>query len=112
MTTEGQLLALDIWLQPVDVESFVDNLCDYIRNHFTVVNEIEHKFAPQGRTIVLILSESHFAVHTYPEHNYISVDLYICNMGVNLAKVANDILNMTSVQHVESRIKKRGVRNE
>jgi len=31
-----------------------------------------------GETVVWILAESHFTLHTYPEHSYISVDCYTC----------------------------------
>lgn len=31
-----------------------------------------------GDTWVFVLAESHLAVHTYPEYNYFSVDVYTC----------------------------------
>ena len=37
---------------------------------------IEHKFNPQGKSAVCLLEESHISVHTYPEHSYISIDIY------------------------------------
>ena len=110
MTTQGQHLTLDIWLKPIDLEFLVDNICEYIYANFTVVNQVENKFYPCGRTLVLVLSESHFTVHTYPEHDYISLDLYICNMITDLEKVANDIVQMGSVSHAKYEIKKRGFR--
>lgn len=111
MNTEGQQLILDMWLQPIDIEYLVDNIGEYIYTHFTVVGRAEHKFDPYGRTLVLILSESHFTVHTYPEHDYISIDLYICNMETDLRKVAEDICGMTSVNYAKFEIKKRGFKN-
>lgn len=36
------------------------------------------QFKPHGMTSVWILSESHFTLHTYPEHGYLTVDCYTC----------------------------------
>ena len=44
---------------------------------------VRKDFRPQGMTAVWVLSESHFAVHTYPEHNYLSIDCYTCGEGGN-----------------------------
>ena len=52
-----------------------------------IVNKIHHAFLPQGKTIVYILSESHLAIHTWPEKNTIHVDLISCkNTTESLAK--------------------------
>ncbi|MBI2644511.1 MAG: adenosylmethionine decarboxylase [Candidatus Wildermuthbacteria bacterium] len=37
-----------------------------------------HKFSPQGITGVLLLSESHIAIHTWPEIGYTAVDIFTC----------------------------------
>jgi S-adenosylmethionine decarboxylase len=37
-----------------------------------------YKFAPQGITGVILLAESHIAVHTWPEIGYIAVDIFTC----------------------------------
>lgn len=37
-----------------------------------------HKFHPHGITAVLILSESHIAIHTWPEFSYVAVDAFTC----------------------------------
>ena len=68
----------------------------YIEKTFNIVQKTNFKFTPQGETIVFILSESHFSVHTYPEHNYITLDIYICNMSIDMDKVKNDILQLAS----------------
>ncbi|MCK5824965.1 MAG: adenosylmethionine decarboxylase [Ichthyobacteriaceae bacterium] len=45
----------------------------------TVVKSVFHKFAPQGVTGVIVVEESHFAIHTWPEHGYAAVDLFTCS---------------------------------
>lgn len=37
-----------------------------------------HVFPPYGLTLVVLLSESHASIHTYPEHNACFVDLFTC----------------------------------
>jgi S-adenosylmethionine decarboxylase len=37
-----------------------------------------HKFQPQGITGIVLLAESHIALHLWPEFNYIAIDIYTC----------------------------------
>ena len=55
----------------------------------TAVAERFHAFEPAGSGItgVLLLAESHLAVHTWPEQQAVTLDLYVCNhSGDNSAK--------------------------
>lgn len=45
---------------------------------FTVLNKIEHKFEPQGYTVLWLLAESHFAIHTFPEQGVTYIELSSC----------------------------------
>lgn len=47
-------------------------------SNFGIVGKVFYEFDPQGLTGMVVLSESHFAFHTYPEHNVIEVELYSC----------------------------------
>ncbi|MBD1569476.1 adenosylmethionine decarboxylase [Aliivibrio sp. S10_S31] len=48
-------------------------------SEFNIVGFLDKKFAGEGGvTGVFLLSESHLSYHTYPENNYISIDLYTC----------------------------------
>jgi S-adenosylmethionine decarboxylase proenzyme len=40
-----------------------------------------HRFEPSGVSGVVIIAESHLAVHTWPESGYAAVDLYTCGPG-------------------------------
>jgi len=46
---------------------------------FTVVNRAFHQFEPHGATGVLVLAESHFSAHTYPEMNKVYLDVFCCS---------------------------------
>ncbi len=44
----------------------------------TIIDSIFHHFEPYGVSGVVVIAESHFAIHTWPEHNFASVDLFTC----------------------------------
>ncbi len=46
--------------------------------NFKVLESVYHDFIPHGFTIMSLLSESHAAIHSYPEHNAIYFSLYSC----------------------------------
>ena len=50
---------------------------------FQVLNETEHQFIPQGCSILFLLSESHLSIHTFPERNHMSFDIYTCRQYSN-----------------------------
>jgi len=48
------------------------------------VGELFHRFpAPGGVTGVVLLAESHVAVHTWPEIGAVTLDVYVCNVGAD-----------------------------
>jgi S-adenosylmethionine decarboxylase len=60
------------------------------------VNSLFHKFAtdPQsGVTGVVLLAESHIAVHTWPELNAVTLDVYVCNYGFDNSAKAESLMN-------------------
>ncbi len=62
------------------------------RAGLTPVGELFHRFAPApgqedasppGITGVVLLAESHLAVHTWPELGAATLDVYVCNLGAD-----------------------------
>jgi S-adenosylmethionine decarboxylase len=43
-----------------------------------VLEVVGHKFDPQGVSVVLLLSDSHLSIHTYPEFGYAAIDIFTC----------------------------------
>jgi S-adenosylmethionine decarboxylase proenzyme len=109
MNTHATHLALDIWLdgevRPQDLLS-IENC---VRKTFRVVAEAKHQFDPQGLTRVFILSESHFCLHTYPEHRYLSIDVYACDANINLAEFADLLLSKLQVRDYRVQHLDRGI---
>lgn len=49
----------------------------------TIINSTFHHFSPYGVSGVVVIQESHLAIHTWPEYGYASVDLFTCGDTVN-----------------------------
>jgi len=47
----------------------------------TIVAEAFHGFAGAGATGAVVLAESHLAVHTWPELDAATLDIYVCNFS-------------------------------
>ena len=58
----------------------------------TIVNSTFYMFSPYGVSGVVVISESHLAVHTWPEYGYASVDIYTCGDDVD-PWIAFDYIN-------------------
>ncbi|AEH51006.1 adenosylmethionine decarboxylase [Pseudothermotoga thermarum] len=44
----------------------------------TIINSSFHRFLPHGVSGVVIISESHLTIHTWPEYGYAAIDLFTC----------------------------------
>ena len=49
----------------------------------TVVEQVFHSFNPHGVSGVVVISESHLAVHTWPEYGYAAVDVFTCGTEID-----------------------------
>lgn len=49
----------------------------------TVIKAEFHHFEPQGVSGIVIIAESHFSVHAWPEHDYAAVDIFTCGENIN-----------------------------
>lgn len=102
MDTLGRHLILDVWYKVFSEDIFFERLHKLVHDRFQVVQTASYQFTPYGATRVYILSESHVAIHTYPEHQYVSVDIYICNVNYDLTSIARSIINFfPCVTHLE-----------
>ncbi|MBI3726845.1 MAG: polyamine aminopropyltransferase [Burkholderiales bacterium] len=64
----------------------------------TIVGEKFHPFthedgSPAGVTGALLLAESHVAIHTWPERNAVTLDVYVCNFNHDNGSKARQIVD-------------------
>ena len=62
------------------------------------VAELMHRFGPadgqSGITGVVLLAESHLAIHTWPELGAVTLDVYVCNYGGDNSEKAKALLDV------------------
>lgn len=77
------------------------------------MNIVDEKFFDFGEgygdTFVFILAESHLAVHTYPEYNYFSVDIYTCGNEGQPARAIDYLIKEVDAVNYKTGCIKRGV---
>lgn len=70
----------------------------------TIVEKVFHRFSPWGISGVVVIAESHLAIHTWPEYGYAAVDLFTCGdevdpmKGFELLKERFDSKNMSVME--------------
>jgi len=68
------------------------------------VLDASHVTFPNGAvTLVLILAESHLAIHTWPEENLIAVDLFSCG-SIAAERVAGELI--AALQLTDARVQR------
>jgi S-adenosylmethionine decarboxylase len=63
------------------IKCVLDTICK--KYDFSVLERVEHRFQPEGLSILYLLSESHLSIHTFPEKSYFAFDLYTCRQYDN-----------------------------
>ncbi|MCL5017320.1 MAG: S-adenosylmethionine decarboxylase [Patescibacteria group bacterium] len=60
---------------------------DIIRSAgFKIVRSCGHKFGDGGVSLLFIVSESHVAIHTWPEDKALNIDIFFCDYTKNNLK--------------------------
>lgn len=91
METMGRHVISELWgcdfEKLNDMEQIEQIFADAALKSGAEIREVAfHKFAPQGVSGVVIISESHLTIHSFPEHGYASIDVYTCgDMDPNIA---------------------------
>jgi S-adenosylmethionine decarboxylase len=67
-----------------------------------------HKFSPQGVSGVVVISESHLAIHTWPELQYAAVDVFTCGDRVDPWEACRYLIDKFQATDVDATEVKRG----
>lgn len=67
-----------------------------------------HQFAPQGVSGVVIIAESHFTIHTWPEYGYAALDIFTCGETIDSQKALDFIEKKLDVKTVSVTEMRRG----
>ena len=91
------LWAVDAALTPAspvsDIAELTDAATAAVRAGDGHVLSTDHVIFPNGAiTLVLILAESHLAIHTWPEEDLVAVDLFTCG-AIDADLVVTELIN-------------------
>ena len=76
--------------------------------NLTVVKTTIHSFSPIGVSGVIVIQESHLAIHTWPEYNYVALDFFTCNQAYELTDGINWLKEKFEAEKMEISSEKRG----
>ena len=75
----------------------------------TVVKSLFHHFNPFGVSGVIVIAESHLAIHTWPEYGFCSIDVFTCGPVVDPRVCQRYLAKALKSSHSEYHEFKRGV---
>ena len=82
------------------------------RARFNALTSLFYKFPDGGITGLILLSESHLAVHTWPEKSYVSLDIFLCNYSTDNNDKVRKAFDLFQVLLKPLKTKKREIRRE
>lgn len=88
MEVMGRQIIAELWDCNIDILNNIELIerifIDAALEAGAEIREVAfHQFAPYGVSGVVIISESHLTIHSFPEHGYASIDVYTCGDKVD-----------------------------
>jgi S-adenosylmethionine decarboxylase len=77
--------------------------------HARIVDVVFHTFNPHGISGVIVIAESHLAIHTWPEFNFASIDVYTCGTEINPWRAYNYMAKRFKSKNMTALEMKRGL---
>ena len=113
-STFGRHVAVDAWGISFDLLNHVKQLSEWMvagaEEAGVTVLSVHHKqFQPQGVTVLLMLSESHFSIHTYPEKGFAALDCYTCGQTIDPLQAIHLMLDRLQPTRTYMKILHRGL---
>lgn len=78
----------------------------------TVVTHDFHEFKPYGVSGAVIIQESHFTIHTWPEHRYAAVDLFYCGGTIYIERAIEVLRDKFGAKRMKFLVVRRGMQSE
>lgn len=83
-----------------------------VASEATVVAESFHEFQPYGVSGAIVIQESHYTIHTWPEHGYAAVDLFYCGGTVKVHKAVRVLREKFKPERIKFLVVRRGLQHE
>src|SRR5690554_910575 len=75
----------------------------------TIISHNFHKFSPYGVSGVVVIAESHVAIHTWPEYDYAAVDIFTCGDTIDPWVIQEFLKEASESKNTSSMEMKRGM---
>ena len=93
-----------------DVHKVETIMVDAARHaHARIVDVVFHTFNPHGVSGVIVIAESHLAIHTWPEFDFASIDIYTCGPEINPWSAYHFMVRKFKAKNMTALEMKRGV---
>jgi S-adenosylmethionine decarboxylase proenzyme len=77
--------------------------------HGTIVKAVFHNFNPHGVSGVVVITESHVTIHTWPEYGYAAVDIFSCNPRLSHRVIRDELKRSLAATKVSQKSFRRGL---
>lgn len=67
----------------------------------TIVKSVFHHFAPLGVSGVVVIKESHVAIHTWPEFGYAALDIFTCGPDIHPEQAIDFVMNTFQAEEID-----------
>ncbi|OOR31473.1 adenosylmethionine decarboxylase [Bacillus cereus] len=113
-STFGRHIIVDLW----GVDFSLLNDLHFLEHHLVaaanrsgahVLNVSNKEFHPYGVTVLILLSESHLSIHTYPEKKFAAIDCYTCGTSVDPQQAIDSIISVLKPERMHIKKLIRGV---
>ncbi|NMM52178.1 adenosylmethionine decarboxylase [Paenibacillus aquistagni] len=113
-STFGRHVAVDAWGVNFDML----NDAEYLQTQLveaaevcgaTVLSVQAQQFEPQGATVLVLLSESHLSIHTYPERGFAAIDCYTCGDTVDPQAAIDHLVSVLKPEKTYAKKLVRGI---
>ena len=87
---KAEIFNIRVWVREINPDKLKEFYSELLcLSGFEILNFQEHYFKPRGWTILWLLGESHFAIHTFPEESKSYIELSSCNIDMYNYFVSN-----------------------
>jgi S-adenosylmethionine decarboxylase len=105
---EGIHILADLWGCNQEKLFFVKEVKELMHkavqeSKLTSLNDYFFQFNPCGVTGICILSQSHFSIHTWPEKNFASIDIFTCGPPEQALKAFEVLCNELQPKRIEKK---------
>jgi S-adenosylmethionine decarboxylase proenzyme len=110
----GKILTVDLYNCDKNIISDINQVEEIMLQtakdiNATIISTDFLHWNPYGISGVIIIAESHIAIHTWEEYNFASIDLYTCDLSMDLKKATELFKKRFKSDKFEIMMKERGI---